>query len=672
MPDTEIIDLTNSPTLPAVLGSQDLPAELLTANPAPNGEKKKRQRKRKRKRSQKLGAQSQDTTAVTTRSNSEEEGEESEDEGPQDARHVRQKRGPANATTENDASSSSIQDRLSSGKKIKQKEDTSSSVPVATGNTNLGDLFFEDITPVPLPPATGNPPPPVHGIINLLHQNTDDTKLLLPAHVTFLGSTPVEILPPTESDEEGDTDYIKYLDYGGDHQKEFLRYFEEPEDESLKLKRTVCKNCGAEGDHKTADCRVLICLTCGVRDEHVTKSCPVSKVCFSCGMKGHIISNCPNRHMRTRDHGNNSYCNRCYSEIHQTSECPTWWRLYVYVTDEDRSRILNGRRSKRVLELGKGGEGYIAEDEWCYNCGEVGHWGDDCKAAHRFNKPEEPSAFGLHNISTGPFYDPDTASTSSKPERRLREWEREDHTWSMHGPVDVGKQGRKKTMERMRKSAQKFEEESDPDDWFGNPRNVRNRGAPTPTSYSRSDRDWDRRRDRDRERQRDRDREIERQRNRERDWERDRDWRREQDRERERDYWERDKERDRTRDREWGREQQRRPERDEGGSRDQASSGGKGGGVKITFSNSIGRGRNFLPPSLPARPSTDSRPRLLDRISEDTNPRSYPGNTLPRVNNSNSLSIRGAGRRQGRDDDRNNYRAGREQPGPRYQGGYGR
>lgn len=46
------------------------------------------------------------------------------------------------------------------------------------------------------------------------------------------------------------------------------------------------------------------------------------------------------------------------------------------MTDEDRARLLDERRSKRDLELGKGGEGYIAEDEWCYNCGEVGHWGD--------------------------------------------------------------------------------------------------------------------------------------------------------------------------------------------------------------------------------------------------------------------------------------------------------
>lgn len=62
--------------------------------------------------------------------------------------------------------------------------------------------------------------------------------------------------------------------------------------------------------------------------------------------------------------------------LSESQECPTWWRLYVYVTDEARTQILDERRPKRDLELGKGAEGYIAEDEWCYNCGEVGHWGD--------------------------------------------------------------------------------------------------------------------------------------------------------------------------------------------------------------------------------------------------------------------------------------------------------
>jgi len=28
------------------------------------------------------------------------------------------------------------------------------------------------------------------------------------------------------------------------------------------------------------------------------------------------------------------------------------------------------------MKLGQGGEGYVADDEWCYNCGNPGHWGD--------------------------------------------------------------------------------------------------------------------------------------------------------------------------------------------------------------------------------------------------------------------------------------------------------
>ena len=34
------------------------------------------------------------------------------------------------------------------------------------------------------------------------------------------------------------------------------------------------------------------CLTCGARDEHSTRSCPISKTCFTCGMKGHINKVC--------------------------------------------------------------------------------------------------------------------------------------------------------------------------------------------------------------------------------------------------------------------------------------------------------------------------------------------------------------------------------------------
>lgn len=50
--------------------------------------------------------------------------------------------------------------------------------------------------------------------------------------------------------------------------------------------------------------------------------------------------------------------------------------MYTYVQDDTRQEILREREEKRPLALGEGGEGYIATDEWCYNCGGCGHLGD--------------------------------------------------------------------------------------------------------------------------------------------------------------------------------------------------------------------------------------------------------------------------------------------------------
>jgi protein AIR1/2 len=50
--------------------------------------------------------------------------------------------------------------------------------------------------------------------------------------------------------------------------------------------------------------------------------------------------------------------------------------MYDYHTDQERKVTLESRKSKEGLTLGNGGEDYIADDEWCYNCGNCGHWGD--------------------------------------------------------------------------------------------------------------------------------------------------------------------------------------------------------------------------------------------------------------------------------------------------------
>ena len=85
-----------------------------------------------------------------------------------------------------------------------------------------------------------------------------------------------------------------------------VRYFEVEGEETSQSKPSIfkCKNCGAEGDHKTYECPIQIvsgrtlggvlahevpqCLTCGAHDEHSTRSCPIGKTCYTCGMKGHI------------------------------------------------------------------------------------------------------------------------------------------------------------------------------------------------------------------------------------------------------------------------------------------------------------------------------------------------------------------------------------------------
>ncbi|KAF5370095.1 hypothetical protein D9758_001061 [Tetrapyrgos nigripes] len=394
------------------------------------------------------------------------------------------------------------------------------------------DSWCIDLEPqqIQAPPS---PPPPTQ---------SSQSRLLLPAHVSVFGSVPVEILPP-----DVEQDYIEYLDYGGRDELPTTRYFERPE-EPKQPTVLVCKHCGAKGDHVAKDCPVVICLTCGVRNEHSTLSCPISKVCFNCGMKGHINSTCPNRGRLANAYDD---CDRCGSTIHTAHECPTLWRLYAYMTESERDSTLNFRRGKRMLDLGNGGEGYIAQDIWCYNCGQSGHWGDasDCDIVqHRHDIPKEYSAFSEHNTTTGPFAD----VTMHADQRAKQDWEQDDpmfQSWGTRVPTNVGKRGKAKEMMQLR--AQQ-EDDDDSENFFAarmkrqdsnakrppsGPRRTSNAptqpkkmsisfksDSSTPSLLNRiSDGPSSSYRDRDRDRYRDRERDKDRRRDRERDRDRDRD-----------------------------------------------------------------------------------------------------------------------------------------------------
>ncbi|KAI0371528.1 hypothetical protein BV20DRAFT_1120573 [Pilatotrama ljubarskyi] len=351
-------------------------------------------------------------------------------------------------------------------------------------------LFFEDVTPADVP-GTVKPEENVAGPskpAQLTNSTTSagsseksEKDLLLPAHVLVVegeeDADTSELKVPTPEGSDDDEDYIDYLDYDDDRRAPgMVRYWEldkvaASEAKAAKPSRFVCKNCGAEGEHKTYECPVLICLTCGARDEHSTRSCPISKTCFACGMKGHINKTCPNR-AATRSGAYSHYqdCDRCGARTHQTNECPTLWRIYEYVGDEERQEILRVRETKRTLALGQGGEGYIATDEWCYNCGGSGHLGDDCNDRPKmFDVPREPSAFSLYNILSGPF-----SAEASRPSKRApRDWETASAFADGFGfvaPMEVGKQGRKKERARLERRAREIEAEDEEDDWFGSAR----------------------------------------------------------------------------------------------------------------------------------------------------------------------------------------------------------
>ncbi|KAF8812458.1 hypothetical protein BYT27DRAFT_7182901 [Phlegmacium glaucopus] len=322
-------------------------------------------------------------------------------------------------------------------------------------------LFFVDLSPTVMPSMTEpKEPSPTTNV-----ENKKVEKLLLPSHVTVFGNTLVEIIPQPLSDSDDD-EFIKYLDY--EDTRNVQRYYDEPPDQTAALDRTVCKNCGAEGEHKTSACPVQICLTCGARNEHSTRSCPISKVCFTCGMKGHINANCPNRHSgRNYTAMRDDDCSRCSSAHHKTNECPTWWRLYEYLASEDQTRTFARRLSRKGVKLGQGGEGYVADDEWCYNCGNSGHWGDDCYELSNTRSLGEYSAFSNHNVMTGPFYDPNQEPKSPSSRSRTRDWEQVDQmfNWGKDAPDRVGRQARVKSMAALEQKSRQAED--DPDDWFG-------------------------------------------------------------------------------------------------------------------------------------------------------------------------------------------------------------
>lgn len=182
------------------------------------------------------------------------------------------------------------------------------------------------------------------------------------------------------------------------------------------------------------------CASCGAMDEHNTRSCPVGISCFRCGQRGHRVADCKSRPTARGEIS----CRRCGSSNHTERSCPTYWRIYTYVDedqweefrarkyaslraeedDQDPDRY-TGRSRKRRKEAdsdmdtdsedaessyaGARGGGPSPDWDpavrWCYNCTARGtHWGDDCPLPRRaYARNGEPSIFSEFISLSGPF-----------------------------------------------------------------------------------------------------------------------------------------------------------------------------------------------------------------------------------------------------------------------------
>ncbi|EJS44430.1 air2p [Saccharomyces arboricola H-6] len=156
------------------------------------------------------------------------------------------------------------------------------------------------------------------------------------------------------------------------------RYFGVGDDgkDAIKKAARKCVNCFERG-HLKKHCPHILCSYCGTADDHYSKHCPKAIKCSKCGEVGHYGSQCPHK-------WNKIQCTLCKSEKHLKERCPSIWRAYILVDDSKMAK-------SKVLPF---------HTIYCYNCGEKGHFGDDCKKRRSSRVPnDDGSAFTGSNLS---------------------------------------------------------------------------------------------------------------------------------------------------------------------------------------------------------------------------------------------------------------------------------
>lgn len=136
-----------------------------------------------------------------------------------------------------------------------------------------------------------------------------------------------------------------------------------------------CNNCSQRG-HLKRNCPHVICTYCGFMDDHYSQHCPKAIICTNCNANGHYKSQCPHKWKKV-------FCTLCNSKRHSRERCPSIWRSYLLKTKDANQGDFD------------------FQTVFCYNCGNAGHFGDDCAERRSSRVPNtDGSAFCGDNLAT--------------------------------------------------------------------------------------------------------------------------------------------------------------------------------------------------------------------------------------------------------------------------------
>lgn len=231
--------------------------------------------------------------------------------------------------------------------------------------------MLSEVEPMDSLPFVVGTDAPVSVESNNSKENKDETS------TSFDDSSKPKIPAPTIEEVDEDPESLRTLRGQG-------RYFgvdDDNEDDKDRIKEAVpkCSNCSQRG-HLKRNCPHVICTYCGAMDDHYSKHCPKAIKCANCNENGHYRSQCPHKWRRL-------YCTLCNSKRHARERCPSIWRVYLVKEGEDSTK---NNKNKNTIPFDK---------IYCYNCGDQGHFGDDCNQRRSSRVPnDDGSAFSGDNL----------------------------------------------------------------------------------------------------------------------------------------------------------------------------------------------------------------------------------------------------------------------------------